>query len=268
MKFLIYAILRDGGPVWDTGLPGVEGTTVGLVREAGLAAACSAVPDACGVPNVDRAMAYGRVVEALHEAGPVLPLRYGCTLDTEAQVAELLRTRGAEFLASLAGLEACVEMGVRVLLHEPMRLAAQGVCPPSPAKTGLAYLAGRRAHYAEQDGALDESHDLAERARNAFDRLFVQFRSEHSLAAGRRVLSLYFLVRREHEAEFRKAFQGLQDRCSERLLLSGPWPPYNFAGVGTGTDSIEAIGEFGSPGQVSPASLVRATGLSLSSVRG
>lgn len=40
--------------------------------------------------------------------------------------------------------------------------------------------------------------------------------------------SLYFLIRRRDVASFRQAFRKIRARESASLLLSGPWPPYNF----------------------------------------
>jgi hypothetical protein len=40
--------------------------------------------------------------------------------------------------------------------------------------------------------------------------------------------SLYFLVQKGAVDPFRKAFRHIHSNGSARLLLSGPWPPYNF----------------------------------------
>jgi hypothetical protein len=40
--------------------------------------------------------------------------------------------------------------------------------------------------------------------------------------------SIYYLVPRDSVAEFRKAFQSMSLNNPAKLLLSGPWPPYNF----------------------------------------
>jgi hypothetical protein len=42
------------------------------------------------------------------------------------------------------------------------------------------------------------------------------------------MLSLYFLVKREEVEKFRQIFQAFASRYSARILLSGPWPPFNF----------------------------------------
>jgi hypothetical protein len=42
------------------------------------------------------------------------------------------------------------------------------------------------------------------------------------------LLSLYFLVPGSAVESFRQAFRHLSATEPARLLLSGPWPPYNF----------------------------------------
>ena len=253
---------------------GVEGAAIGMIRGSGLAAACSVVPDVCAVPSVERVMAYARVVEACHARATVLPLRYGALLDTEAQVIGLLRRRRGELLASLAVIEGCTEMGIRALpsgtrgegrgtrgkqsrtalAPRPSGLApfsppASSLAPPaSPllaSASGRAYLASRGALYAEKDGTRREAEALTEKLCAAFDGLFRQCRPEHSSGGDRRLLSVAFLVPREREGQFRRAFREIEAQMPERLLLTGPWAPYSFAGPEGGADSIEATGDNG-----------------------
>jgi len=234
MKHLVYCVLRDArGPMRCILPAGVEGAQVLLVAEGGLAAACSVAPDGCATPTVPRATAYARVVAALHKVAAVVPFRYGNLLENREQVLGLLRVRRAEFLQSLEEVEGCDEMGLRILLEDRAGLAcAQPACA-APGGTGREFLEGRRAHYAaeECDEAL-AAHAAAE-ARGALEGLAVKCRAQRSSAPASplgRVLSLFFLVRRENVERFREAFGQLQQETSAKMLLTGPWPPYNFVG--------------------------------------
>jgi hypothetical protein len=243
MKHVVYCILRDvRDPMRGVLPPGVEGAPVFLVAEGGLAAACSVAPDGCATPTVPRATAYAWVVGALHAVTAVLPFRYGNFLDSSERVLNLLRVHRAEFLQSLEEVEGCDEMGLRILLENRPHLAcAQPACaaPGLPAialaagGTGREFLEGRRAHYAaeECDEAL-AAHAAAE-ARGALEGLAVKCRAQRSGAPASplgRVLSLFFLVRRENVERFREAFGQLRQETSAKMLLTGPWPPYNFVG--------------------------------------
>jgi hypothetical protein len=245
MRHLVYCVLPEGGP--DAGpLPaGVEGCPVGLVAAGGLAAASSAAPAAGVAPTIAHVAAYSRVIEALHKVCTVLPFRYGHWLDGEAPIVELLRAHESEFRASLALVEGCLEMGLRILV-----VCGDGGVRPGPhadspsvnhgatnnmgtPASGKAYLADRKVYYAWTQSA-DETATAADgRARRAFDGLYVKScEDRRAVSEGRTLVSLSLLVRREHVERFRDAFRGFPERDRQRVLLSGPWPPYSFAGGG------------------------------------
>ena len=250
MKCLVYCILRCGQPL-DGGLPiGIDGEPVRLAADEGLAAAFSLVAEREAAPSVERATAFAHVVDAFHNAGTVLPLRYGCLLDTPGQVAQFLHDRRAEFLAALSRLDGCVEMGLRILLPVPLppgegrvrgveagaELPLRPSPPPSPEGrgggqgSGRDYLARRGAYYAAKDGADRQAADIAALARAAFEGLFSEVRLEPPSAGRMGVLSLCFLIRREGLAAFHAAFAQFEAQCRQRVMLTGPWPPYSFAG--------------------------------------
>jgi hypothetical protein len=209
---------------------GVEGARVLLVAEGGLAAACSVVPDGCATPTVPHATAFAWVVGALHAVTAVLPFRYGNLFDSSERVLNLLRVQRAEFLQSLEEVQGCDEMGLRILLeNRPGLVCAQPACA-APGGAGREFLEGRRAHYAAEECDEALAAQVAAEARGALEGLAVKCCAERSSAADGRLLSLFFLVRRENVERFREAFGKLQQETSAKMLLTGPWPPYNFVG--------------------------------------
>ncbi len=213
---------------------GVDGQPVRLVEEGGLGAAVSRVSNpADGVrPDTPRLLTYERVVEALHRGRAVLPVRYGCLLTDESEVIELLRRHRQAYRSALRELEGCEELGVRILAkdaEEGRGVSRPDVPAPSP---GRAYLTARRSHYEERDGRSEGQVAAAERCRAAFAGLFVKCKVEYPSGSHPvfliPLLSLYFLVKRENLDAFHRAFQALSRGDAARMLLSGPWPPYNF----------------------------------------
>ena len=231
MKHLVYCILRDvRSPMRGVLPPGVESAPVFLVAEDGLAAACSVAPDACATPTVPRATAFAWVVAALHKVAAVVPFRYGNSLENREQVLALMQAHRAEFLRSLEEVEGCDEMGLRILLENRPHLACVQPAYAAPGGTGREFLEGRRAHYAAEECDEALAAQAAAEARGALDGLAVKCREDRSSAADGRLLSLFFLVRRKDVERFREAFRQLQQETSAKMLLTGPWPPYNFVG--------------------------------------
>ena len=242
MKHLVYCVLRDArGPMRCILPAGVEGAQVLLVAEGGLAAACSVAPDGCITPTVPRATAFAWVVGALHAVTAVLPFRYGNFLDSSERVLNLLRVHRAEFLQSLEEVEGCDEMGLRILLENRPHLACARPACAAPGGTGREFLEGRRAHYAAEECDEALAAKAAAEARGALEGLAVRCRAQRSSAPASplgRVLSLFFLVRRENVERFREAFGQLQQETPAKMLLTGPWPPYNFV---PGTVTARAV---------------------------
>ena len=231
MTFLLYGIVfsQSGGHPPPGLPPGVGGAPVRLIEEGGLGAAVSWIDPPDLTPNSARVLSYVKVVEALHADRAVLPMRYGCLVGEEPQVVELLRVHGEEYAAILRGLDGCVEMGGRVLL--PTESSVR--CPPSGSEieggAGRAYLTVRAARYAREDEVARALAAVTERLRGALDGLAERTETDHGVRADRGLSSLYFLVKRGAVDSFRRAFRRISRTDSARLLLTGPWPPYNFA---------------------------------------
>jgi hypothetical protein len=58
--------------------------------------------------------------------------------------------------------------------------------------------------------------------------LSVQSREVSAVMGQNLLVSMCFLIRREHIGAFRGRFRRLQEQGAYRLLVSGPWVPYSF----------------------------------------
>jgi len=246
MSCLFYCVRRHPGPELSGSLLGVGGRPVYQVARRGLSAALSEIGRADLAPDIPKIRAYERVVLSYHHRGAVVPMRYGCVVEQESQAIQLLEEHGPRYEALLIELDGCVEMGLRVLLPSrpwaavipggpEARREVAGPCPPDPAappdRLGLTYLTARKAHYASQDRWTTEYRQAAQRCRDQFAGLYVKCTTE-APSPRLPLLSLYFLVRRPVVESFRQAFRQLAENEPARLLLSGPWPPYNFVTAG------------------------------------
>lgn len=234
MTCLVYGIVREHAHLYGS-LPQIGGTdSMRLVAENGLAAAISRVSELDAAPSVLRLRTFAAVVQALHDACTVLPMRYGCLFRTEKEVAALLGERGPEFAAALDAVEGCAEMCVRAMVDERSRASAPALSDREPARApgGRAYLAARQEEYARQTLSAQAATAIGERAAAVFRGLFVRYVSVYSPQASvpynAPMLSLYFLVKRPRVETFSEIFRMLEFSEPAKLLLSGPWPPYNF----------------------------------------
>jgi hypothetical protein len=242
MSCLFYGLCRNPGPALSRPLVGVGVGLVYQVAHRRLSMVVSRVGPSDLAPDLPRIRAYERVIFSYHRQGTVVPMRYGCVAEQESQVIQLLDEHGSHYEALLQELEGCVEMGLRVLLPSgpwaavtpggPAGSREVGANPAvAPDRLGLAYLTARQAHYTHQDRWTKEYRQVADRCLAHFTGMFVKSKLEGP-SPRLPLLSLFFLVPRPTVESFRQAFRHLSATEPARLLLNGPWPPYNFVTSG------------------------------------
>lgn len=241
--WLLYCVFR--AKISERDLPqGVDGRPVIAVCNNGLGAVISQIPLTALSPTIPRLEAYQRVVETLHRNRTVIPMRYGCVCEIRAQALQLLKDRGEEYRALLDKIGDCVEMGIRLLLPQALSVGlSRDGAGPDVRSPGRAYLETRRERYAAQNRDAAEEERLVEVVSTNLRGLFADRRSEVSSSYQDRLVSLYFLVPRNRVDTFRRAFRDLRVSGSTKLLLTGPWPPYNFV-LGIGNQSRQGGCEF------------------------
>ncbi len=215
MSYLIYCVANGRRGPARPSVRGVGNRAVWILECGGLCAAVSeagnesdvASPAASlsithvresdrGPSQLDELLAYARVVEAFSRGETIVPMRYGCRLETIDEVSSWVAGRGAELRGLLERLEGCVEMGVRILASraDTARLAVDSAARRAAAaaapNAGAAYLAARRRQLALQDWLAPAARD----ARSALGALARESVMETAAPGHRPMVSLYFLV--------------------------------------------------------------------------
>jgi hypothetical protein len=234
VSYLLYCIF--GSPLTRTlGIPsGVGGQQVFVVAQNGLSAALSELAESGLNPDVSGILAYEKVVEAFHRHLTVIPVRYGCQLEDASEALCLLERRHDQYATLLHELEGAVEMSIHVLLDgcgagtQASSRAAPPEFLPVFRNSGAAYLASKRRYYLGWDQAALHQRELVDELCDSLSGLYVRRKVEFPDSITDRLLSLYFLVPRGSLECFRHAARHLASKQSFKLLLSGPWPPYNF----------------------------------------
>ncbi|MEU2253767.1 GvpL/GvpF family gas vesicle protein [Nocardia xishanensis] len=250
----LYAVTSAADVGEDLGdLTGVAGEVVRPVVSGDLAAVVGSVPLAVfGDEPLRRnledltwleatARAHDAVVSALARQGTAVPLRLAIVFRDDDRVRGMLEERRAAFESALALVRGRTEWGVKAYGDRAALTAA--VAEADLAKSerggaGTAYLLRRRAQLSAQETV---ERDAAERADRIHELLVRQ------AAAGRRqpvtdpvlngrrdwmVLNGTYLVDDDRADEFASAVKDLENRFAGiRLELTGPWPPYSFAGA-------------------------------------
>jgi len=235
-----------------TKMIGVAGEPLRLVGAGSLTAVVGSVPLAVfgeqplhqNLEDLDWldgvARTHDAVVSAVARRGPTVPMRLATVFLDDERVRALLDERRADFESALTLVTDRTEWGVKGYGDRAALTAAVAeTSTPDRGGTGTAYLLRRRAQLSAQDTIEQETAERVEKIHELLVR---------EAAAGRRqpatdpalsrtsdwmVLNGSYLVDDDRAEAFAETVATLGERFpGVRLELTGPWPPYSFAGVG------------------------------------
>ncbi len=228
MKLLLYCILNviNSNPIKP--LVGINNQTIFDITEGGLSAVVSKSDDFASPVDLQRLLTYKEVIDTLHFEHTLIPMRYGTIFQDQPQITSFLKEHSDKYKLLLNTLAGCVEMGIKIMprtAKESQKLAEELSQPSSP---GFNYLIEQKKYYETKDSIDSEQKAILEKVRNTLSGLYVQTTYDHYPLANGQLLSLYFLVPKDMIALFRQSFRSINAENTNNLLLSGPWPPYNF----------------------------------------
>jgi hypothetical protein len=183
------------------------------------------------------AVAHERVVEHVSSLGTVIPMKLFTLFSSDARAAAELGRSQARLRAVLRRIEGRQEWGVRVSVDEATaRTRARERA--QKASEGLAAGAGFLTRKRQEH---KEVRDIVDLGRTAADEVFeavagysdeTQRRPPVAAEPGLRLLlDAAFLVPAKRVAAFRESVRKQAERLAAhgyRVVLTGPWPPYNF----------------------------------------
>lgn len=249
----LYCVVRAPGPLPLAGAPGgLPGC--GPVRALDLSGGLWLIASDAPLPDYgseeierrlqdlswvsDRALAHEAVVEHFSRAGTAVPLKLFTLFSSDERALAHIRDDRERLERVLLRIEGCVEWGVRIHFDESRArdvLAAEAGTGGDGHGTGTSFLLRKKMEK-------DASRTLVARLRSGADDAFEELSLSSADAVRRNptgpngerlLLDAAFLVRQARAAEFEAAVE----RCAARLgpqgcelTLTGPWPPYNFAG--------------------------------------
>lgn len=247
-----YAVTGGDAPARDFGrLRGVAGEPVRAVSGSGLTAAVGSVGlDEFGeealrqhLEDLDwlaaAARAHDAVISEIARGGPVVPMRMATVFLDDARVRELLASRRHDFVSALDRVTSREELGVKAYA-DPKVLTGQdesGARQQGEKLSGTAYLMRRRRALASQDDAFRIAAGHADRIHTAL--------LGHAVAGKRKpagdqrlsgrdgwtILNGTYLVDEREVDAFRAIVATMQRNAPGiQLEITGPWPPYSFAG--------------------------------------
>jgi hypothetical protein len=189
------------------------------------------------------ARAHHHVIDALGQRASLVPMRLATVYASDDGVAAMLDERAADFRAALSRISSRQEWGVKAYAAQPPERRARAA--PAPARSsgttagaGASYLQRRRdelsARSQGRSDALASAEAIHARLSNLAAEASVRPPQAPQLTGVRAqmILNAAYLVDDERSGEFADAVAALaREHPAARLELTGPWPPYSFAGT-------------------------------------
>ena len=190
----------------------------------------------------ETARAHHRVIDSAARQAPVVPMRLATVYSSDESVAAMLAGRRDDFLAALAQTSHREEWGVKAYAARGAEAkpgqAYGGTEGAAQDTTGAAYLRRRRDELSAQQNSRRELTASVEVIHGALSRLAADSRLHPPQApqltgtSEQMLLNAAYLLDEQRSDDFTAAVAALAgNHPALRLELTGPWPPYSFAGM-------------------------------------
>jgi hypothetical protein len=189
------------------------------------------------------ARAHHGVIGAVAQQGPLVPMRLATVYSDDARIAAMLSERRADFRSALRRISGRLEWGVKIYADRQPEAsddsaATAGTSGPGGG-AGAAYLQRRRSQLTAQKNARRETLASADMIHAELSRHASETRAHAPQAPqltgikAPMVLNAAYLLDSARGEDFAAAVAALADQHPGlRIELTGPWPPYSFAGTG------------------------------------
>lgn len=234
-----YAVRPADSPPLESTAVGVDAAPLWSVTTGHVAAVISSHADETAMPTHEHTiLEHASVVEAAHRKGPVLPVRFGATFESEKLLRRALQTQHDGLVDGLERVAGHVEYGLRVA-------ATDGAAPRSAAARPRAAAGTSGRRYLERVASYEQSLEAraaaATQAAEAIHAVVGGQATDRWLGstppAGLLAIIAY-LVPCEQAAAFEEAVASVPPpRPAVTVTCTGPWPPYSFAPRGSGLTS-------------------------------
>ena len=189
------------------------------------------------------ARAHHRVIDAAAQQGPLVPMRLATVYSDDARIAAMLTERGEDFRSALRRISGRQEWGVKAYAERQPEASDDSAVTAGASRpgggAGAAYLRRRRDQLTAQKNARRETLASAEMIHSELSRYAAETRLHNPQApqlTGTKapmILNAAYLLDNARGEEFSTAVAALAGQHPDlRIELTGPWPPYSFAGTG------------------------------------
>jgi hypothetical protein len=235
MRLYLYGIIDSSGMIAES-IYGLEASSVYNIPYRDIGAVVSEISQPIRVVSERVVLEHEAVAEKLMEKFTVLPVRLLTILEGRENVLSMMDGYYDDFSDNLGGLRGKVEFGIKVVW--PANRVKNRIISTYGTKSRHGHLLDdsverRFVREKFEEHRIDRAfREKAHRYINAMDVFLGKFAAAKKLETLRTenlLLSAVYLVTKDNQDNFRKAFEHIRTVCKDlKYLFSGPWPPYHF----------------------------------------
>lgn len=245
MKLYLYAIIDSNDQIKEP-IYGLEGSNVYNIPFCDIGTVVSQISQPIQDVTKDTVLKHEAVVEKVMANFTILPVRFQTIIDGRESLLSMMQSYYKDFKDNLARLHNKLEFGIKVIWSaDKVKANTLKVFKKDEQKTLKSDSSPNKRFIEEkfEEYKINKEFEAkADKFIKVTDIFFGRLAAEKKLKKLKTqnlLLDAVYLVEKNREIDFRKAFEHIKNRYPDlKYLLSGPWPAYNFVVLSKKSDFL------------------------------
>jgi hypothetical protein len=220
---------------------GISGADLSVIIFDQITAVVSDIKNTNIITDKSNAVEYAKVIETLSQQFTLLPVRYGSIMESAELIYNMLERNYLEFQQNLQKVENKVEFGLKVFcdsekLKKELKAKTEVELITEPAQ------GNKNSIYRNYLNEKLKVHQFEELLLGHVDTIIqditthlTQLNPIHKfkkMESESNIIDAVFLIKKSKQEDLITTVKDLQNKHTGlRLMLTGPWPPYNFVNI-------------------------------------
>ncbi|MBA1335598.1 MAG: hypothetical protein HPY66_1223 [Firmicutes bacterium] len=226
--FYLYGFI-NGSDLGDLAMRGIYGLDVLVYEHKGYSLVYSIVNKRKIEAEYGYLIQHESVLERLMENYDVLPFSFSTILLSQDSIRKLCEKYDEKILANFRNISGKVEMGIKIICHKDTGGESK---ENSPGKSsGYDYMLKKLSGFKDRKKMIERAKQTISIIEEKISGFYTLEKKKYSQSSSV-VLNAAYLIKKEDVEAFKSSINDIefQDDFQDdfELVLSGPWPPYNF----------------------------------------
>ena len=224
-----------------SGIKGILGANLSVVFFGEIMAVISDIKKTNTVADKSNVVEYAKVIEILAQQFTVLPVQYGSIMESTEVIQNMLERNYSKFHENLEKVENKVEFGLKVFCDSKKikkelatKLAPDLITKPTQDQNTSIYkeYLNKKLKEHQFEKLLLEYVDTIIQDITARLSKMNPIHKFKKMESESKIIDAVFLIKKSKQEDLITTIKDLQSKHTGlHLMLTGPWPPYNFVNI-------------------------------------